>query len=76
MYRARISLPVPLSPWSRTGTLAVAAMSTLRRTASIAVDDPKITSSGGNSESESKNEELGEALSAMAPFLELVAAPR
>jgi len=37
----------------------------------MAEEQPKITSSDGKSESDKKNEELGDALSAMASFLKL-----
>jgi len=46
---ARISFPVPLCPWSKTGMLAFAALSTLCRIAPITAEVPKITSSGGKS---------------------------
>src|SRR5205807_8770296 len=49
MSLARISLPVPLCPWSRTGIFAFAAFSTLFRIAPMAGELPKITSSGGSS---------------------------
>src|SRR5215831_6055420 len=43
------SLPVPLSPCTRTGTLVRASFSRRSRTASILVLCPKISSSGGSS---------------------------
>src|ERR1700730_11683504 len=45
--RTQISLPVPLSPWIRTGTSVSATRSSLFRTACIAADFPKMISSGG-----------------------------
>src|SRR5205807_5928702 len=49
MNLARISLPVPLCPWSKTGIFTFAAFSTLFRIAPMAGELPKITSSGGSS---------------------------
>src|SRR3981189_2156510 len=45
--RTQISLPVPLSPWMRTGTSVSATRSSLFRTACIAAVFPKMMSSGG-----------------------------
>src|SRR6476620_1499770 len=47
--RAMMSLPVPLSPWIRTGTLAAATLLRRSRTACMLSDRPKTTASGGNS---------------------------
>jgi hypothetical protein len=44
-----MSFPVPLSPWMRTGTLAVATLSKRERKACMASDCPKMTASGGTS---------------------------
>src|SRR5205807_3380812 len=45
--RAMMSLPVPLSPWMRTGTLAEATLSSRERRACMTSDWPKTTASGG-----------------------------
>src|SRR5215472_14158178 len=45
--RATISLPVPLSPWIRTGTLAPATLPRRSRNEFMASDEPKTTASGG-----------------------------
>src|SRR5580693_9352037 len=45
--RAIMSLPVPLSPWISTGTLALASLVSRSRTACIASVRPKIMASGG-----------------------------
>jgi hypothetical protein len=55
MYLAKISLPVPLSPCSNTGTCDVAAISALSSTASAAGELPKSTSSGGNPSFDEEN---------------------
>ena len=46
---AMMSLPVPLSPWIRTGTFAAATRSSRERSACMASDWPKTTASGGMS---------------------------
>src|SRR5260370_24944815 len=46
---ARISLPVPLSPWSSTGMVVGATRSNLALAISIRGVRPKMTSTGGNS---------------------------
>ena len=45
--RAMMSLPVPLSPWISTGTLAAATLSMRARNASMASECPKTIGSGG-----------------------------
>src|SRR5258708_33522555 len=54
--RAIMSLPVPLSPWIRTGTLALATLSMRSRSDCMTSERPKITASGGNSPSEVASE--------------------
>src|SRR6267143_6437539 len=45
--RAMMSLPVPLSPWIRTGTLAAATLSMRSRSVCMMSDLPKTMDSGG-----------------------------
>src|ERR1700722_758099 len=45
--RAIISLPVPLSPWMSTGTLAAAILASRSRRARMASVEPNMTESGG-----------------------------
>src|SRR6185369_14144627 len=45
--RAMMSLPVPLSPWIRTGTLAAATLFIRDRSATMASDFPNTMESGG-----------------------------
>src|SRR5690349_17066267 len=52
IMRAMMSLPVPLSPWIRTGTLALATLSIRSRNDCMVSEWPKITVSGGISPSE------------------------
>src|ERR1017187_752467 len=47
--RAINSLPVPLSPWTRTATFVFATISNLRRITCISVVRPKMTSTGERS---------------------------
>src|SRR5579872_4492316 len=68
--RAMMSLPVPLSPWINTGTLALATLSIRFRSACIASDLPKITCSGGNSPSD-WTKELSELVVCIGIFLRL-----
>ena len=47
IMRAMMSLPVPLSPWIRTGTLAAATLFIRDRSATMASDFPNTMESGG-----------------------------
>src|SRR5207245_8145633 len=52
IMRAMMSLPVPLSPWISTGTLALATLSIRSRRDCMVSEWPKITVSGGISPNE------------------------
>src|ERR1700690_8493 len=56
MRRAIMSLPVPLSPVIRTGTLAAATLPSRERTACMASERPKMIWSGGTSPSDCARE--------------------
>ena len=52
IMRAMMSLPVPLSPWIKTGTLALATLSMRSRSDCMVSEWPKTTGSGGISPNE------------------------
>src|SRR5713226_9820805 len=56
IMRAMMSLPVPLSPWISTGTLALATLSMRSRSDCMTSERPNVIASGGNSPREVASE--------------------